>query len=538
MKKRVIVGILLIIVIGVFLGIAVRPAGAAMVIFESQLTTDPAIQSEPDTYGGIIVWQDNRNGDWDIYMLSDVSPYIPETRITTSSANQEYPAIYGNRVVYMDDRNGNWDIYLYDIATKTETQITNNPADQFFPAIYGNSIVWQDNRNDPEGVILNDNWEIYSYDLATQTETRRTFSSATSSNQNPVISSDRIVYVKTEPNLDGTLSAGIWEVYLSGAQEIIVEPNRAYPYTDLPHPSIFGNYWVYELVYLDEDGINWRRAIKYWSHGFASDEYHKASYPDIDDMYIVWQQLQDWTNWEIYLYSRDTGTVTRVTNQGANQLKPAVSEGRIVYQDNRNGNWDIYLSKVGYMSSATPPPTSPVPGGNATSGNGSLYVASYPSNATILIDGTERGYTDTLVSNITAGLRNLTLIKDGYQPYTTVVTIPANDVKVLSPITLVKGGPSPGSTGTLYVASYPTNASILINGTEYGRTNQFVSNVPSGTQNLTLTRDGYQPSTTTINVPAGDMKVLAPITLSPLEQPSGCTCPCSLCFTGTCVCVA
>jgi PEGA domain len=157
----------------------------------------------------------------------------------------------------------------------------------------------------------------------------------------------------------------------------------------------------------------------------------------------------------------------------------------------------------------------------ATTGNGSLYVASYPSDATILINGTERGQTDQLITNVPAGLRNLTLIKGGYQPYTAVVTIPANDVKVLPPITLVRDGSSPGSTGTLYVASYPTNATILVNGTEYGRTNQFVYIVPSGSQNLTLTKDGYQPSTTTVFVPAGDMKVLAPINLRPIRSGAG-----------------
>jgi beta propeller repeat protein len=538
MKNRVLVGIMLIILLGTFIGVGVRPAGAAMVITEVQLTTNPAMQSEPDTYGGRIVWQDNRNGNWDIYMLSDAPPYIPETRITTSPANQEFPAINGNRIVYMDDRNGNWDIYLYDIGNQTETQITNNTADQFFPALDGNTIVWQDNRNDPEGIILNDNWEIYSYDLATQTETRRTFSSSGSSNQYPVIFGNRIVYVKTVPKWDTSLSVGLYEVFLDGTIEMCVEPTRDYPYTDLPHPSIFGNYWVYEWVYVDTTN-NYRNRIKFWSHGFVSDEYQRASYPDMDDMYVVWQQFEPWTNWEIYLYRRDTATVTRVTNNGAYQLKPAVSEGRIVYQDNRNGNWDIYLSKVGYTASATPPPTSPVPGGSPPSGNGSLYVASYPSNATILINGTAAGMTDKFVTNVPSGTCNLTLMKDGYQPYTTMVTVPVGDVKALAPITLTKGsGPiPPGGTGTLYVASYPTNATILINGTAYGKTDQFIVNVPSGNQNLTLTKDGYQPYTTMVHVPVGAMKVLAPITLSPSQSVGDCPPPCITGgYLGECVC--
>jgi beta propeller repeat protein len=394
-----------------------------------------------------------------------------------------------------------------------------------------------------------------------------------------------------------------------------------YPYTDLPHPSIFGTYWVYEYVYMDEDGINWRSPIKYWSHGFVSDEYHKATYPDVDDMYIVWQQLQDWTNWEIYLYGLDTGTVTRVTNHGANQLKPAVSEGRIVYQDNRNGNWDIYLSMVGYTAGATPPPTSPVPGGSPPSGNGSLYVASIPSNATILINGSDTGIaTNAIVPNIPAGNQNLTLIKEGYQSYSTTVDVPDGGIKVLASVTLAKGsGSTPAGSGSLYVVSYPSNATILINGTDTGvttnaivhnvpagnqnltlikggyqsystvvnvpegtirvlpsitlakgsgsatngtgslyvvsypsnatilingadigiKTNTIVHNVPAGNQNLTLIRDGYQPYSTVVTVPAGGMKVLSSMPLAPIAEPGGCTCPCALgCLPGSCLCIA
>jgi hypothetical protein len=147
---------------------------------------------------------------------------------------------------------------------------------------------------------------------------------------------------------------------------------------------------------------------------------------------------------------------------------------------------------------------------------GTLYVESYPTNATILINGTDYGRTNKFVSNVPAGTRNLTLTLTGYQPYTTIVIVPAGGTKILAPITLTKGGPSPDGVGTLYVASYPTNATILINGTDYGRTNKFVYNVPAGTRNLTLTLTGYQPYTTLINVPAGGTKILTPITLSAL----------------------
>ena len=118
MKKLVIAGILLMLLIGSFVVVAVKPVHAdpVMRIDEFQMTTDPADQSEPEIDGGRIVWQDNRNGNWDIYMLSDAPPLSLETQITTNTSNQQYPVIHGDRIVYADDRNGNWDIYLAELS--------------------------------------------------------------------------------------------------------------------------------------------------------------------------------------------------------------------------------------------------------------------------------------------------------------------------------------------------------------------------------------------------------------------------------------
>jgi hypothetical protein len=144
-----------------------------------------------------------------------------------------------------------------------------------------------------------------------------------------------------------------------------------------------------------------------------------------------------------------------------------------------------------------------------------LYVASYPTGATIYLDGLNVGKTDQFIYHAPAGVHNLTLAKGGYASKTLMVTIPVEGLKVLEPITLVANG-GPTGSGTLYVASYPTNAVILIDGVESGHTNTFVYGVSSGLRNLTLTKDGYQPKTTFVQVPSGDLKVLAPITLSPV----------------------
>jgi beta propeller repeat protein len=83
-----------------------------------------------------------------IYAVNISDPCNPiEFPVCTDANGQRNPAISGNIIVWEDDRNGNWDIYGYDISTQTEFQITTNTADQTSPAISGHTVVWSDSRH-------------------------------------------------------------------------------------------------------------------------------------------------------------------------------------------------------------------------------------------------------------------------------------------------------------------------------------------------------------------------------------------------------
>ncbi|MBW8041264.1 MAG: hypothetical protein FVQ85_14845 [Planctomycetes bacterium] len=140
-----------------------------------QYNTAVAVGSDDKLY---VAWQDNRRGNWDIYISTsnDGTNWSPEIRITDSNDNQINPAIVVDNsnnasIVWEDDRNGNKDIYIATSSnaflTKAVSQITTDSFDQFEPAIAADSsdtvyVVWTDKRNngknDIYGAASNNTW--------------------------------------------------------------------------------------------------------------------------------------------------------------------------------------------------------------------------------------------------------------------------------------------------------------------------------------------------------------------------------------------
>ncbi len=163
---------------------------------ESQITTSVATQTIPAIYGNNIVWQDSRNGNWDIYAYNLTTG--AESQITTDTDNQNDPAIYDNKIVWEDYRNGNPDIYMYNLTTGIESQITTSTDNQTYPNIYGDKIVWQDYRNSTSTA------DIYMYNLTTGIESQIT--TDTNNQYGPAIYGNKIVW---HDNRNGN-----WDIYM------------------------------------------------------------------------------------------------------------------------------------------------------------------------------------------------------------------------------------------------------------------------------------------------------------------------------------
>jgi beta propeller repeat protein len=105
------------------------------------IASGPSIQEDPRISGANVVYSDNADGDFEIYLYP--LPGGPAQKITDNVATDVSPDISGNYIVW----SGDGQIFLYDINTAQTTQISDGLGPYVEPRIDGNHVVW---LNTPE----------------------------------------------------------------------------------------------------------------------------------------------------------------------------------------------------------------------------------------------------------------------------------------------------------------------------------------------------------------------------------------------------
>ncbi|WAI01765.1 PEGA domain-containing protein [Methanogenium organophilum] len=188
----------------------------------------------------------------------------------------------------------------------------------------------------------------------------------------------------------------------------------------------------------------------------------------------------------VYLNGTDTGAITNVTLSG----KPA-------------GVYNVTVVKDGYDSATrivtlTKDETEDI-SFTLVQQVGTLQVNSNPSGAGVYLNGTDTGaITNVTLSDRPVGTYNVTVVKDGYDSATRIVTLTKGETEDIS-FTLIQ------QVGTLQVNSNPSGASIYLNGTDTGAiTNVMLSDRPVGTYNVTVVKDGYDSATRIVTLTKGE----------------------------------
>ncbi|MBI1921556.1 MAG: hypothetical protein HYS23_10825 [Geobacter sp.] len=326
-----------------------------------------ADQLHPRVSGTRVVWQDMRNGNWDIYTRDLAAG--DSVKITSGAADHQFPAVAGNIIVWQDNRNGNWDIYGHDLATGTEFTVFSGEGDQERPVIAGEWMAWQDNRNG--------NRDIYAYNLTARESVQLT-------------SHERD---QLHPAIAGTTVA--WEDYRNGLGEIyrydLVSRTETRVTLDpenqtLPALSAAGLVWTDQRngqkdIYIHDPA---RGALRIT---YGTGDHSQAAILNDLLVYTDYEAGIDDPNLSFRALSGGAGG--RLSSNAARQEEPAIGTGYILWQDNRDGKFQIYAAP--FATEALPIEAALAPGFNLVAAGGWL-AGQYPSaSALIAAKGEELG---------------------------------------------------------------------------------------------------------------------------------------------------
>ena len=305
------------------------------------IISQPGDQKHPALYDTIIVYQDNRNGNCDIYGYSLETN--EEFRITTDPNDQLFPDIHENIVVWLDKRDQEYHIYAYDLLTGEEWKISDSSA-WGDPAIHGDIIVWSGgNTRD----------QIHAYDIQTGEEFLGCANNHCQSN--PDIFGNIIVWEER------TALSGIIKAYdlVHNKEYSIRQPLQVVLSSENQrNPAIFGEtvIWVVE----NDGEIFGRNIVDSEDFIIATAQYNNCENGGFYDWMLepaLYEHMVVWTdcrngNRDIYALNLSTFQEFQITSHAGIQECPALYENLVIWEDNRQGTWDIF----GYDLSTLPPP--------------------------------------------------------------------------------------------------------------------------------------------------------------------------------------
>ena len=263
-------------------------------------------QVYPNIHDDLVVWQDNRDSNWEIYvynlsMDSDGNgvPNYLETpqlendpaliRITYNPGVQVQPDIWEDIVVWADLESQ--DVWAYTFTNDTTWAVTDHPDTQWRPAVHGDHIVYTDDRNGHN--------DIYMANISTGEVSR--LSNSTRDDMGAKIDDGKVVW---------------------------------YSYKGAPGQDEFSDIYLFD--------------IPTWQLRNVTDDIPLQYSPDVFGDNIVWHDNRH-VNWEIFRYNITGATEERLTNEKEQSFAPRIHGERVVYyyHDRINDVWAARMYDLG-----------------------------------------------------------------------------------------------------------------------------------------------------------------------------------------------
>ena len=313
---------------------------------EMQLSSGSQNQINPDIYENKVVWQGYDNGVWHIFLQDVLSGETTQLSDSNYSYDNKNPKIYGNKVVWFKEGSVSpyrGDLVVYDLLTGQREDVLN----MYFYAPLGDWLDFYENKVVYSGYVSSpDRNNIFIFNLNTKQITQVTNNLDTSDND-PYFKGNKLAFVRK--NL-----GGYYDVYVkdlgTGVETKLIDStsNQLWPVVE-GDLAVWSGLWTSQtnndIFMRDLSGSsNWEWVV----HSDLA-----AQDPDIDSKRLVWQGQKDGSNWEIFKCDlrmnglnggclRDDQKIV-LTNNPAEQANPSIYKNKVVWQDFRNGNWDIYF---------------------------------------------------------------------------------------------------------------------------------------------------------------------------------------------------
>jgi beta propeller repeat protein len=194
----------------------------------------PRGPQKPSARGKWSVWQDQSDGNWQIYAQDLSSNNSPILKITTGTLSQQNPRTDGRYVVWQGRQaNGNWDVYVRDLRTiNAPVNVTHSSTlDEVNPAIDWPWLVCQVRSVGSQTAP----WQVYAYNLANS----QSFVAAPSSQDqlDPDVQAGRVVWQDFRDLGQGEIY--LRNLELGGVRRITTNSFGQY------HPAIYDNWIVW-----------------------------------------------------------------------------------------------------------------------------------------------------------------------------------------------------------------------------------------------------------------------------------------------------
>ncbi len=278
-----------------------------------------------------IIWQDNRDGNSEIYYNRSTNggtTWGTDTRLTNDSAASETPCISLSgsvvNVIWTDNRNGLQAEVYYKRSTDgglswgADTRMTNDPAGSWGASLSASGllvhVVWLDGRNEYQNVFYK----------------RSTDGGINWGADTPLTNNDS-TRLANNPSVAGS-GANVHVIWMDSPRDTFA-PQLSYKHST-------------------DGGITWGAGTSLTTNYTSASLFSTISVSG-SGVHVVWDDNRN-GNYEIY-YKRSTngginwGADTRLTTNSAVSAYPFVlasgSGVHVVWTDNRDGNYEIYYKR-------------------------------------------------------------------------------------------------------------------------------------------------------------------------------------------------